>query len=71
MTRETTRDVINKATTAVHGAWGPKITLHNEPLVEILAGTGATHFQLLSHGFIAVIRPLIQNTPLRNFFRHS
>ena len=71
MTWETTRDIINKAKTAVHGTQGPRITPHNEPLEEILAGTGAIHFQLLSHGFIAVIRSLIQNTPLRAFFRHS
>ena len=69
MTWETTRDIINKAKTAVHGTQGPRITPHNEPLEEILAGTGAIHFQLLSHGFIAVIRSLIQNGPQRTFFR--
>ena len=47
MTRETTRDVINKARTAVHGTRGPRKTLHNEPLVEIPAGTGPHIFNFL------------------------
>ena len=44
-TQEIANNIIDTARVAVHGAQGPKITLH-KPLVEILIGTGPHIFTI-------------------------